>query len=391
MNGKTIHYLFFMAALGLIALTIGSSALLRAAVCMALMLLLALISVVISLLTFEIHVTNDKEQIERGGKLPFEVRSRFFSVLPVGELLIEVEGAENLKLCPMPLKRTTSVVQRVFLHRGVYAPFRAVAYSTDMFGFFTFSKRIEPPLKMITVLPKVGKTEPFSLESGDSGPEAARRYPDDSNSPSGVREWRDGDLLKRVHWKLTMKTYDPSLANLKPMVRTYDEAARPDVIVIPDLMRLDAVEARAKRIEDHICEAALGAIAGQLEEDNPVRLILTCNTPREVEGASIQEIGAFSEALAKCDFDADAPIERTLMEAARRLDRTGAVIVITSRLTLSAADAVIRLRKMSGMLVRVIWITDTRRAEAEALISRLEASDVIAHRENPFLMRNENG
>lgn len=59
-----------------------------------------------------------------------------------------------------------------------------------------------------------------------------------------------------------MKTYDPSMRNLKPMVRTYDEAARPDMLVMPDLARLDAVAERARTIEDALCEATLSVTAG---------------------------------------------------------------------------------------------------------------------------------
>ena len=48
------------------------------------------------------------------------------------------------------------------------------------------------------------------------------------------------------------------------------------------------------------------------------------------------------------------------------------------------ADCAIRLRRMSNTAVAVIWITDSSRADAEELVSRLEMADVIARRDNPF-------
>ena len=373
-----------MAALCIIALTIGSSALLRMAVCMLLMVVIALLSVLFALFTVKVRFSASRNRIERMQSLPYQVEVRFISVFPVGKVMLYAEGANALRIKPIPFVKTIAQGERTFMHRGVYSAFSGRLCVEDMFGFFRLSRSIAPTNMMITVLPRIKPAQPLMLDSGENGPEVKRRYPDDQNSPSGVREWRDGDLIKRIHWKLTMKTYDPSLKNLKPIVRTYDEAARPDVIVLPDMMRLDAVEARAKRIEDAICESSLSLIAAQLETDNPVRMLIHASTPNEVEGAGAFDIGIFQDALAIAQFDGEEPYEQLLTEASKRLDRTGAMILITSRLTLRVADAVIRLRRMTGMMVSVVWITDTRKAEAEALLSRLEAADVMAKRENPF-------
>lgn len=127
---------------------------------------------------------------------------------------------------------------------------------------------------------------------------------------------------------------------------------------------------------------AEAVIAAQLEEDAPVRLLL--GRAGEIEGHGAQDVGAFAGALARVAFDAETPYEQALADATRRLDRTGAIVLITSRLTSRLADCAIRLRQMSGVAVAVIWITDTGRADADALMARLELADVIARRDNPF-------
>ena len=65
MTARTIHFILIMAAMALVALTIGSSALLRIAVCMLIMLILSLISAVWGLMTVKIAIAADAKRIER--------------------------------------------------------------------------------------------------------------------------------------------------------------------------------------------------------------------------------------------------------------------------------------------------------------------------------------
>ena len=375
--------------MGAIALTIGSSVLLRASACMAFMLVLALLSAVGALFTARVRVAFPKDRVERGDSVPYTVSVRYSFPLPVGALLVTADAGgvtrgRGVFAGAVPFRTTTASGQRVFPHRGEYDLGSGTVSASDVFDLFTFSRRFRAPGAVVMVLPRAHALAPIRFQMGDNGPEITRRYPDDASSPSGVRDWRDGDLVKRIHWKLTMKTYDPSMRNLRPMVRTYDEASRPDTVILADLTRVDAVTERALRIEDAICEACLSFAGMLLEEESPVRLLLGGSGAKEIEGSNAAELPAFSDALALARFDSEEPFEEAIYRATRRLDRTGAVALVTSRLTLRVADCAIRLRRMSNTAVAVIWITDSSRADAEELVSRLEMADVIARRDNPF-------
>ena len=388
MNTRTVNFIFVMVVTGAIALTLGSSALLRLSVCMLFMLILALFTALFALLTARVRVVVGSARVERGSRLAYQVQLTHKCLLPVGAFRVALDGAENeaeeMELGGMPFRVLSHEGNRAFVHRGVYTVGSGSVTVTDVFDLFSFSKRFVSPGGIVTVVPRARELAPMNFQMGDVGPEVTRRNPDDASSPSGVREWRDGDLLKRIHWKLTMKMYDPTLTNIKPMVRTYDEAARPDTIVLPDMTRVDAVAERAKSIEDAISEACLSIIKAQLEDLSPVRMLVGGSVPMEIEGRNGADVAPFADAFAKAQFDSDEPYEQALSETTRRLDRTGAIILVTSRLTLRVADCAIRLRQMSNTSVAVIWITDSGRADAEKLVSRLEMADVIARRDNPF-------
>ncbi len=389
MKARVFNYIFIMALLAVVALTIGSSALLRMSVCMLLMLLLAFLSALLALVSADVKLKAGATAVERLSSVSFFATLRFTSPIPVSHINLildssSADGGVFMSLSGMPFRLNKVSSTRTFAHRGVYEVGEGRIEVIDMFGLFKLSRGIKNANSTVTVYPRSRPQSPVKFPLGDTGPEIASRFPDDASSPSGVRDWRDGDLLKRVHWKLTMKMYDPSLKNLRPMVRTYDEAARPDTIVWPDLSRVNAVSERALSIEDSICEAALSLIQMQLEDENPVRMILSGPEPLEIEGRGLADKGAFTDALTRAKFQSPVSCEQALADAVRRLDTTGAFILITSRLTPRIADAAIRLRRTGSMSVMLVWITDTGRAEAEELITRLEMADVIARRDNPF-------
>lgn len=373
-----------MAAMALVALTIGSSALLRMAVCMLIMLILSFISAVWGLMTVRVSFGADVRRIERGANVSYRMTAGYTSLIPLGSVIfVSAEGRETV-FEMLPFRDKTVYAVQTFKHRGVYTLGEGRVYVFDMFGLFALSKKIKASDEKIVVVPKKMEFEAPEMKTVDVGPETRRRFQDDASAPSGVRDWRDGDSLKRVHWKLTMKTYDPSLRNLRPMVRTYDEAARPDTVVLTDLSRIDAVDEWVKYAQDGVCEASYGAVCALLEKENRVRMMLTGNTPDEVEGENSPESEMFLNALAKAEFDGQEPFEQAIYESARHPERTGMVIAVTAKMTMRVVDALTRIGQTTGIQMMAVWVTDQRRADTDQMLSRLESAGVNARCINPF-------
>ena len=98
--------------------------------------------------------------------------------------------------------------------------------AVDLFGLFTLTKKARTKLVRVDVLPRVGKTNLLELKVSDVGPEVLSRATEDAASPSDTRKWQDGDVLKKVHWKLSMRKSEL-------MVRTFEESSRPDTLIFP--------------------------------------------------------------------------------------------------------------------------------------------------------------
>jgi len=167
------------------------------------------------------------------------------------------------------------------------------------------------------------------------------------------------------------------------MVRTYEESARPDTLLLVDLTPLSALRSHAMSTEDAICEAAASAAVAQLKAGYPVRMPLSAREPQEVSGQSAAEAGRFIDALMRVRFDSPYPYEQLLSIEMRRRSRTGGAVLITSALSARIADVATQLRR-SGMQVKVYWVTDTQRTEALEMLTRLKLSGVRARQIDPW-------
>ena len=277
--------------------------------------------------------------------------------------------------CPPFARRTFRQVIEC-PHRGVYEVGVARLSVTDAFGLVTLGRRPRLRLIRLEVAPKARAASPLRLSSADQGPQVIRRAAEDNASPSDVRAWQEGDELKKVHWKL-------SLRKRELLVRTYEETARPDTLVIPDLQQVTALRDTQLTLEDCVCEAALGAAKAQLRVGDPVRMPLVGARPREIAGQFPSELPAFTDAMLRCEFDSPYGFEQVLTLMLGRFQRTGGAVLVTARLSTRIADMALRMQQ-SGVATRLVWVSDDDREESMALIERLKMGGVRAERLDPW-------
>lgn len=112
MKPRTSSFIFIMLLVAVIALTIGSPVLLSAAICMLVMLVLALASVATALLTLRARVVCAATRLLRGEKAAYQAEVSFRSILPVGDIVVNVAGGagtDSIRFGGMPVSRVSRV------------------------------------------------------------------------------------------------------------------------------------------------------------------------------------------------------------------------------------------------------------------------------------------
>lgn len=102
--------------------------------------------------------------------------------------------------------------------RGVYALGPARLVSGDIFGIFEHY-RTDETLSTITVFPEQINLQPISLESDrpNGFRSVRRRLYDDPNLPVGIRDYRPGDEMRRIHWPATARTGELQVNEYQPI------------------------------------------------------------------------------------------------------------------------------------------------------------------------------
>lgn len=347
-----------------------------------LLVLYALASVLWTLFTAKVSMKGVRSRVERGERLMTILTVEHASLLPAGRLRVElnVPGAGNghqeisVSMPPFSRRNFRNVVRCP--HRGDYEVGIASLSAADLFGLFEISRRSRQRLMRLEVYPRASAVPAMELRAADMGPEFHSRATEDTASPSDVRKWQEGDELKKVHWKL-------SLRKRELMVRTFEESARPDTLIIPDLSEITALQDLKLTLEDCICEASLSAAKAQLEAGFPVRMPLRSRRPQEQAGKTVADLPGFVEALIHVEFDSPFPYEQVLMLMLQRMQRTGGAVLATSRVTSRIADIAMRMQR-SGIQVKLIWVTDAPRSEVLEMLERMKMSGVQVETVDPW-------
>ena len=353
MTARGLFTLLFGALMLVTALSVGSKGafLLGAAAIIA--LLLALLGVLCALFTCRVGQQLGAARAARGESCAYTLRIRLYTPVPVAPLALSVS---------LPSGRTAEFVLPVRMlgvtesenafpcpHVGVY-PVGAVRLKIgDCLGLFAFAKAVRAPLQAVTVLPVPAACDPVRHSPGEGEATAAQRAQADRSTPEDTRAWQEGDEMKRVHWKLSMRRQ-------ALMVHTYETPQRPDALVLLDCAAPEANPAQRPYVIDALTQQCAGVMKSLLGEGRIARMPLTGEPPREISGQDDSALPAALEALAQERFTHQDDFTRALYLASRRMRRTGSTVILSSRLTPAIADAALALSRM-GPLTRFVLVT----------------------------------
>lgn len=387
LNSRRLGYALVAAATLVAGLSTGVRFYYLVFLGLAAMQLLGLVAVVWTLLTLKFDIKGVRARVNRGERMMTVFTVRHASLLPVSAIRVRLNvpsayaPTQEVNVnCPPFAERTFRQVIHC-PHRGVYEAGVTSISVEDVFGLVSLTRRPDAKLVRLEVLPNAFDVEPLPLHSIDQGPEFRSRAAEDNASPSDVRAWQEGDELKKVHWKL-------SLRKRELLVRTYEESARPDTLIIPDLAEITALRDQQLTLEDCVCEASLSAAQAQLRAGYPVRMPLVGARPREIAGQFPADIAAFSEAMLRVKFDSPYGYEQVLMLMLARFQRTGGAVLVTARLTTRIADMALRMQR-SGVATKLVWVSDDDRDDSMALVERLRMGGVRTERLDPWASGEE--
>lgn len=380
MTARGFYTLLFGALMMVTALSVGSAGAFLLGSAALLAFAVSLLSVLLAFLTCRFAQEIPGGEAQRGGLCRYALSVRMTLPLPIAPLSLRVSMPSGRQseflLCARPLGQTRSENDFSCPHVGVYAVGVTQIGFADCFGLFFLRHRVRAPLPTLTVLPNPAQAALLAFSPGEGESTRVQRAQADRNTPADTRAWQEGDELKRVHWKLSMRRQEL-------MVHTYETPQRPDALVLLNCAPPAAPEGLRLTLQDAMTEACAGVLKRLLEDGHTACLPLSGENPREISGQNAQALPDMLRLLAQERFTRAPDFARVIGSSARRMRRTGAVVLFSSELTPAIADAAIAIARMGPhtrfSLITAGEATDTqRRLLALLLSSGLEASHTRA-------------
>jgi uncharacterized protein (DUF58 family) len=202
----------------------------------------------------------------------------------------------------------------------------------------------------IVVHPRLVELEAVFSEAGRRGADGRRLL---LRRPSGfdfhsVREYEQGESLRRVHWPTTARRG-------RLMVKELDDAPRDAAVVLLDCDRAGSVGDPPDSSFDMAARAAGSVLKLYAARGRRSTLVTTGTNAAVVEVCSLEgDFRAALETLAATEPDAPYALSRVLGNEQAPATRAGELVVVTATLEEAALHAL--LAAASRRLVSVVWV-----------------------------------
>jgi uncharacterized protein (DUF58 family) len=194
--------------------------------------------------------------------------------------------------------------------RGVYEVGPIEVSSGDPFGFYA-RRAILPGQATIVVYPRIVPLRQlgFPLAAGLGVSQRRRSFQDDPTRSAGVREYRPGDPIRRVHWKATARQGELQVRVLEP-------AAAPLLLLVLASDTFDFPWTRYREDLFELAASALASIAWRALEDGwPVGLLTNSGDTLKLPPASSpQQLTLILEELARVEPRASISVAELLAD-----------------------------------------------------------------------------
>ncbi|GGK70443.1 DUF58 domain-containing protein [Mangrovihabitans endophyticus] len=345
MRGLTTRgrsFLAAAAAAGLSAIILGERDLLRVAVLLAALPLLA--AAYVGRSRYKLACTRSLEpgRAPVGSTARVVLRLQNLSRLPTGTLMLEdrlpyaLGSRPRVVLERLAPHQASSVGYTVRADvRGRYPVGPLVIRLTDPFGLCELNRSF-PSVDRLTVIPQVVELPMVRLtgEFAGAGDSRARSVAVHGEDDAATREYRRGDDLRRVHWRSTARTGDL-------MVRREEQPWESRATVVLDT-RQYAHQGEGPAASFEWAVSAAASVAMHLRRAG-YKLRLVTGTGVDIDGSEIAGDGLILDTLADVKPAQNGDIS-VLVEHVRRRSDGGLIIGLFGALTVPEAEALSGLR-----------------------------------------------
>lgn len=290
--------------------------------------------------------------------IEYQVENRSFFNIPYMEIQSDftrqLAGKDISKvLLALDKKKSFNNKESIILkRRGYYQLGELNVTIRDVFRFYSFKKKIVSNTSLL-VYPETINLSTFEITAGLQAGELLIHNSSfqDKSRVSSLRDYREGDSVKSMHWKLSARKDNP-------IVKDYESRVDTNAVIFMDNNKLLFKKDVDRRLEDKAADIALSIINYCL--NNSIEISLETQNEEnyiEIQGQQNSDLKSFLEGLARFSGNGSLDIRSLLMLRIDTIKKGSTVIIITPNLDKSMGTNAIEL-KDKNLNPLLIIVTD---------------------------------
>ncbi len=211
--------------------------------------------------------------------------------------------------------------------RGYYEMGTVEIVISDVFGLFSLKKEYSSKASLL-VYPEPIRISNFPINAVEQMGELPIEdlLFQDKSRIDNLRDYREGDSIKSIHWKLSAKLDDL-------IIKEYENRGDAKVIIFVDNFKEHFEKNTDRNLEDKIVDIALSIINYYIEENIPVSFYTQDNSEIvQLEGQTPSDLKGFLEFLARFKANGEIDFRDFLMSNIDYLEKDINIIIITPNL-----------------------------------------------------------
>ena len=259
--------------------------------------------------------------------------------------------------------------------RGIYDIGETQLIIKDVFNLFQFKKTLQAPIAL-KIYPRLLPLSDFAVEAGIQMGELIVDDPlfQDYSSIDALRDYRDGDSVKKIHWKASSKQD-------QLIVKDFEFRGDAEIVLMLDQSTAHYRNDPYRKIEDKVVEVGVSITHYCLLNHLKVNYMTTDKGHYEkTSGASDTYLKVFLEKFVAFSPSKTISLVEDIQQLRPSISQGNTLIVVTPNLTKKLATELVDL-KMTNIRPMVFVITTSDEASATYqdqldLMQKLEAESI---------------
>lgn len=309
---------------------------------------------------FDVEISCDETVLCTGASSIVLTKIKFDKPLPVPYIEIRNNSFAASRSKCSGFLRDTSWDENIwieddirFCQRGVHSLDNLYVKVTDLFHIVSFEENINTGIK-IKVYPRIYNIKPLVLSGIDIYREAAdlRSRSEDQHTIRDVRKYREGDSLKKVHWKLSAKQDDLYVKNL-------DTISGEEIVLFIDMNKKNYSFDTNGIVEESIIDFSASIINQMIIRNLSIKVFLNTSPGRYFELSDRLDYNKLMDFLLSQKSDGTIELFQYIYENSFRLHRMNKIAIVVSEVDNYLIEALMRMSGL-GYSISVFYCVDNQ-------------------------------